>query len=86
MMFYKIIWDKKPRAILQKLQPTVSSRIYKKVNELTENPFSKIKRLKGNNAFSLRIGDYRVILDIDAQGKTIYILNIGHRKNIYEKP
>lgn len=84
-MFYKIIWDKKPREILQKLQPTISSRIYKKVNELTENPFSKIKRLKGDNVFSLRVGDYRVILDIDMKNKTIYILNMGHRKNIYER-
>ena len=85
MTFYKIIWDKKPREILQKLQPTISSRIYKKVNELTENPFSKVKRLKGINTFSLRVGDYRVILDIDVQGKIIYILNMGHRKNIYER-
>ena len=83
MIFYKIIWDKKPREILQKLQPTISSRIYKKVNELTENPLPKVKRLKGINTFSLRVGDYRVILDIDMQNKIIYILNIGHRKNIY---
>lgn len=85
MIFYKIIWGKKPREILQKLQPIISSRIYKKVNELTENPFSRIKRLKGVETFSLRIGDYRVILDIDVKGKIIYILNIGHRKNIYER-
>ena len=83
-MFYKIIWDKKPRETLQKLQAFISSRIYKKVNELIENPFSKIKRLKGVDTFSLRVGDYRIILDIDIKNKTIYVLKIGHRKNIYK--
>tara|TARA_Y100000034_G_C6724113_1_gene320471 strand:+ start:455 stop:709 length:255 start_codon:yes stop_codon:yes gene_type:complete len=83
-MFYKIIWDKKPREMLQKLQQIISSRIYKKVNELTENPFSKIKRLKGIDAFSLRVGDYRIILDIDMNKKLITVLKLGHRKNIYE--
>jgi len=84
-MIYKIIWDKKPREMLQKLQQIISSRIYKKVNELTENPFSKIKRLKGIDAFSLRVGDYRIILDVDMNKKLITILRLGHRKNIYKK-
>jgi len=83
-MSYKIIWDKKPKEALQKLPSIISSRVYKKINELTEDPFSKIKRLKGINAFSLRMGDYRIILNIDIQNKIIYILGIGHRKNIYK--
>jgi len=79
-MFYRIIWDRKPRETLQKLQSIISSRIYKKVNELVENPFSKIKRLKEADTFSLRVGDYRVILDLDVKNEIIYVLKIGHRK------
>lgn len=82
---FKIIWTEKSLRQLGKLQDLISSRIIKKVNGLTENPSSKIKRLKGDNAFSLRIGDYRTLLDIDVQNKIIYVLNVGHRKNIYER-
>ncbi|MBI2047005.1 type II toxin-antitoxin system RelE/ParE family toxin [Candidatus Pacearchaeota archaeon] len=32
----------------------------------------------------LRIGDYRLVVDIDKANQTINILKIGHRKNIYE--
>ena len=83
-MSYKIIWDKKAKEVIQKFPFIISSRIYKKINELIEEPFSKIRRLKGINAFKLRIGDYRVILSVDVQNKIIYVLKIGHRKNIYD--
>ncbi len=82
-MTFKIIWDKKARNELEKLETLFAQRIILKVRELGEDPFSKdIKRLKGGNSFRLRIGDYRVIFDIIKDA--IIILKIGHRKNVYE--
>ena len=83
-MPFKIVWDEKAYDYLNKLEPNISRRILKKVDELSENPFSKdIKRLKGSDDFRLRVGDYRVIFAIE-QNK-IQILKVGHRKNIYDK-
>ena len=80
---FKIIWDEKAYEKLNKLEPIISRRIAKKIEELSENPFSKdIKRLKGRNDFRLRIGDYRVIFSIERNN--IQILKVGHRKNIYD--
>jgi len=80
---FKIIWDEKAYEQLNKLEPIISRRIAKKIEELSENPFSKdIKRLKGRNDFRLRIGDYRVIFSIERNN--IQILKVGHRKNIYD--
>ena len=82
-MPFKIIWDEKAYDSLNKLEPTISRRILKKVEELSENPFSKdIKKLKGSNDFRLRVGDYRVVFSIEQD--TIQILKVGHRKNIYD--
>ena len=84
-MMFAIEWKEGALKQLDKLQLQISDRIYKKVEELSENPFSKdIKKLKGESAFRLRVGDYRVILDIDVKNKMIYILRLGHRKNIYD--
>ena len=81
-MPFKIVWDEKAYDSLNKLEPTISRRILKKVDELSENPFSKdIKRLKGCDDFRLRVGDFRVIFSIEQN--TIQILKVGHRKNIY---
>lgn len=82
-MPFKIVWDEKANDSLNKLEPIISRRIFKKVEELSENPFSKdIKKLKGRDDFRLRVGDYRVIFLIEQE--TIQILKVGHRKNIYD--
>ncbi|MEK6945454.1 MAG: type II toxin-antitoxin system RelE/ParE family toxin [Nanoarchaeota archaeon] len=81
-MMYQIIWDEKAQEQLLKLDSTLSKRISKKVLELSENPFSKdVKKLKGIFGYRLRVGDYRVIFDVEKD--VILILKIGHRKNIY---
>ena len=80
---YNIEWKEHALRDLEKLENSISKRIIKKVEELSENPFSKdIKRLKGSNDFRLRVGDYRVIFSIEKA--TIQILKVGHRKNIYD--
>ena len=81
-MPFKIVWDEKAYNSLNKLEPSISRRIFKKVEELSENPFSKdIKRLKGCNDFRLRVGDFRIIFSIEQN--IMQILKVGHRKNIY---
>ncbi len=80
---YKIILDKETEKYLDKLNEFVSRRIIKKIKELIFDPFSKTKRLKNRNEFSLRIGEYRVLFSIKED--IINILKIGYRKNIYDK-
>jgi len=82
-MIYNIEWKEHALQNLEKLEKSISRRILKKVEELSEDPFSKdIKKLKGSDDFRLRVGDYRVIFSIEK--KTIQILKVGHRKNIYD--
>ncbi|NIZ19992.1 type II toxin-antitoxin system RelE family toxin [Entomospira culicis] len=52
-----------------------------------EDPRSKGKALKANlsGAWRYRIGDYRIIAEIDDSTVTILLLAIGHRKAIYNK-
>jgi len=78
-----INWTRGALEELNKLESSIARRIVKKVDELSENPFSKdIKRLKGSDDFRLRVGDYRIIFDINET--KILILKVGHRKNIYD--
>ena len=81
---YSIGWKENSLNDLEKLENHVSRRIVKKVEELSENPFSKeIKKLKASKYFRLRVGDYRIIFSIEKN--MITILKVGHRKNIYER-
>jgi len=83
-MEFRIIWDEKAVAELDKLETIISRRIVKKVGELSPNPYTKdVRRLKGGTGFRLRVGDYRIIFLIDKE--VINILKVGHRRNIYQR-
>ena len=60
-------------------------RVAQALESLKENPFQgkPLKhRLKGQ--FSLRVGVYRIIYTVEKQKITVYILDIGHRRYIYQ--
>jgi mRNA interferase RelE/StbE len=44
-----------------------------------------VKKLVGDPGYRLRVGEYRVIIDIYKDKLVILVIKIGHRKNIYKK-
>lgn len=67
---------------------SVRERILRKINWLALNLDVAVtpESLKGDLAdfFKLRVGDYRVIYDRDAESRTIVVIRIGHRREIYD--
>ena len=45
-------------------------------------PQSSLK-LTGREGWRLRVGDYRVLYDIDDGMQTITIVHVGHRRDVY---
>lgn len=78
----------KPSALrdLRRLPETVQKRIFDKLDFYTNSPepLAFAKSLPGGEFgdFRFRIGDYRVIFDVEPGG-AIVILAVGHRKDIY---
>ena len=70
---------------LKKLPIREAERILEKLQSIREAPFRYIVRLKGTQLWKLRIGDYRAELDILIKGMTMFVVRIGHRRNIYEQ-
>ena len=42
-------------------------------------------RMTGSDKFRLRVGDYRVIYRFDVADREIYLIAIGHRREIYRQ-
>ena len=82
-MNYELIWSPKIRDKLQKLDEKTAMQIIKKITGIQENPIPYLKKLKQIKYWRLRVGDYRIIIDLDLVNKKIVLLNLGHRKNIY---
>lgn len=77
----------KNRAIksLEKINDPIYSSIKKAIYNLAKNPRpSGYKKLKGRDGYRIRVAEYRIIYDIFDQELHIEIIDLGHRKSIYE--
>ena len=85
-MTFEIYATKRFMKEFNKLNKVIQDRIRDKVSELQENPYLGIPLTAGfKGKYKLRIGDYRVIYEIDFQNKRIFLEAVGLRKNIYER-
>ena len=82
---YPLTLDKNAETSLKKLDKFEQERILNKLEGLKDNP-QLGKPLTGNLAglWSLRIGKYRALYKIFKDKLIIIVLDIGHRKNIYD--
>ncbi|YAG10111.1 Plasmid stabilization protein [Nostoc sp. DSM 114167] len=71
---------------LKKIPSELQERIQIKIDDLATEPRPNgVKKLKGKeNAYRIRIGDYRVIYDIFDDLLVVNVVEVGHRKNIYK--
>ena len=88
-MKYRIVFTEKAKKQLKKLDKHINSLIIgwlEKNIENSENPRIHGKALVENKVgqWRYRIGDYRVICEINDNEIVILVVEIGHRKNIYD--
>jgi len=82
-MAFEIIWDTDARKFLRKLDSKIASRIVRKVDFIRDHPQDYLEPVKQTNSYKLRVGDYRVIIDIDWENEISFVLLVDHRKRIY---
>jgi mRNA interferase RelE/StbE len=59
--------------------------LYRKLLELEGDPRPPgCKKLKGRDAWRIRIGDYRAIYEINDGRLVVTVITIGHRREVYE--
>ncbi len=82
-MDYRISLTARAKKALRTLPTEESERINRALSFLRHDPFSRVKHLKGSQLYSLRVGDYRIILTIRRDQFLILVIRIGHRENVY---
>lgn len=83
-MTFTVLLHPKAAEALKKVEEQTRSRITEKLRELGNHPEKAGKRLKYSDFWSLRVGDYRAIYEIDMNKNQVIILFIGHRKKVYD--
>ena len=80
-----------PRAekALKRLDHSVRKRVVDKLQEIqgSDDPRDVLKPMRGplTGMFRLRVGDYRVIIDIQDERCVILALDVGHRSTVYDR-
>ena len=87
MASYKVRWKHSTRKELKKLDKRVVLRILQVVEKLSENPLkSGSKKLVGSDSiYRIRVGDYRIIYNIESSILTVEIIKVGHRGQVYRQ-
>ena len=84
-MTWQIIWSEKSLKQLEKIDKKNAQKIYDTVLDCLEEPFRMVLRLTNSPFYRLRVGNYRVILDIQQSKMIIFVIETDHRAKIYKK-
>jgi len=82
---YNLVYTKRAVRDIKKLDNTIKKRVGTILLKYKDKPLDFVETLKSSDlgTYRFRIGDYRVIFDIERND--VVILRVGHRREIYKK-
>jgi len=83
-MNYTVLIDLYDQKQIIKLDKQVIPVIKTAIASLADNPRPYgYKKLKGEDAYRIRVGEYRIIYEIDDDIIVVTVVSVGHRKEVY---
>jgi len=79
-------YSNQARKFLKKIDKILAKRLIDKVESLRENPFPKqVERVisKKEKTFRVRVGDYRILYEVDYECNLVGIIKIDKRPRVY---
>ena len=83
-MTYEVFFSDLALKQLRKLDLEIRQRIIAMIERIRIRPDDYVRKLVGDDGYRLRVGNYRVIMDLDREKLIILVLRIGHRRNVYD--
>jgi len=84
MAVYKVYFKASVERDLATIPKKDLKKILKRIGELADNPRpSGCEKLTGQERYRLRQGRYRIVYSIQDDELTVWIVKVGHRKDIY---
>ncbi|WP_309734149.1 type II toxin-antitoxin system RelE/ParE family toxin [Chamaesiphon sp. OTE_75_metabat_556] len=85
MESYEIEFQPSVRKDFLKLSPDNASRILPRIEELATDPFppQSIKLKGSDRLYRIRVGDYRIVYEVDVDTFRILIYHVRHRREVY---
>jgi mRNA interferase RelE/StbE len=81
---YRLFLLPRAQKELARLPTETYERLCAAIRSLGEEPRpSGCRKLSGRDGWRIRVGDFRVIFEIDDTLRTVTVLHIGHRRDVY---
>ena len=83
---YRILFTKQADRALRKMSRSTARLIREKLDQLAADPYARhptVTRLQGRPGFRLRVGDWRVIYELEDDRLVIVVLRIAPRGEAY---
>ena len=86
-MAYEIVIQDTANKVLRKHDKPVRERVAAAIEALADDPRpAGIKAIVGEpGAFRIRVGDYRVLYEIEDYRLVVMVVKIGHRSTVYNR-
>ena len=86
MAQYEVEFKASAAKEFRKLPPDLKARIRKAIGALQADPRpAGVKKLAGEtNLYRIRIGEFRVIYEIDDEAKILVVTRVRHRRDVYQ--
>ncbi|MGQ0535670.1 MAG: type II toxin-antitoxin system RelE family toxin [Methanobacteriota archaeon] len=81
---YRVEFSKRAQKDFVDLERGNQTRVLKKLDAAIKDPARFFMSLKGVEGFRMRVGDLRILADIDASEQVIIVAAIGKRETIYK--
>lgn len=83
-MSYEVYLLRRAQKSLSKIRARDYERLQEAILDLGEEPKPRGgRKLSGREGWRIRVGDYRVIYEIDETEREVTVLDVGHRRDIY---
>ena len=85
-MVYQVNFTAGAARQLRKLPESIRHRLAPHLSALAENPRpAGSKKLKGEEGFRIRVGDYRILYELDDEASRVLVVRVGHRREVYRQ-
>jgi mRNA interferase RelE/StbE len=84
---YKAVYSREAAKALSRMPPKTARLIVAKIDHLAIAPYAannNVKRLQGRDGYRLRIGDWRVLYDLDDGLRVLAVIRIAPRGGAYQ--
>lgn len=85
MATYRISFKPSVEKDLRRLLPSVRERVADRIEELVNDPFPRgaTKLAGAEHLWRIRVGDYRVIYEVDQNDQVVVVYYVRHRRDAY---